>query len=62
MEKIANTERIEWDKLLKRVDRLDLFHPCYYYVKSELEDDLSKEQILEKLIEQFPEKIEPEKK
>lgn len=62
MGKIAKTEVIEWKKLLKEHDRGDLYLRCFHYVKSEGEDELSKEQILEKLIEQFPEKIEPEKK
>ena len=56
MGKFENTERIEWKKLLKRHDREDLFQACFYYVKSEGEDNLSKDDILEKLKIQFPEK------
>jgi|DEB0MinimDraft_10_1074344.scaffolds.fasta_scaffold191572_2 hypothetical protein len=54
MKRIENTERIEWKKLLKKEDRLDLLIPCIHYVKSEEEE--TKEEILKKLKEQYPEK------
>ena len=53
MIRIAKTDRIEFGKLLKVCDRRDLLYACLAWE----EEELTKEQIVEKLIQEFPEKI-----
>ena len=55
MKRIENTERIEWKKLLKKEGRLDLLIPCIHYVNEDEEEE-TKEEILKKLKELYPEK------
>ena len=54
MIRIAKTDRIEFGKLLKVCDRSDLLYACLAWTS---EEELTKEQIVEKLIQEFPEKI-----
>jgi len=61
MKIIVRTERVEWEDLCKKMERPDLFHRCYGYQKSEGEDSLTKEEIIVKMIQQFPKKVEVKK-
>ena len=56
MRRIQKTERCEWEDLCEEAGRPDLIHRCLGYQKSEGEDSLTKEEILELLIQRFPKK------
>mgnify|MGYP003628139271 FL=1 len=61
MKKFVNTERIEFAKLLKECDRRDLMNWCLalWWENEELVEPalITKEELVEKLIQDFPEKI-----
>tara|TARA_R110001606_G_scaffold173300_1_gene319556 strand:+ start:1507 stop:1701 length:195 start_codon:yes stop_codon:yes gene_type:complete len=60
MKRFVNTERIEFAKLLKECDRLDLMNSClaHWYENEDLVEPslITKEELVEKLIQDFPEK------
>ena len=61
MRRIQKTERCEWEDLCEEAGRPDLIHRCLGYQKSEGEDSLTKEEILELLIQRFPKKDKDKK-
>jgi hypothetical protein len=61
MRRIQKTERIEWVNLCEEAGRPELIHRCMGYQRSEGEDSLTKEEILELLIQRFPKKDKDKK-
>tara|TARA_R110000787_G_scaffold276932_1_gene385999 strand:- start:47 stop:244 length:198 start_codon:yes stop_codon:yes gene_type:complete len=64
MKRFIDKDAVEFRKLLKECDRLDLINVCWCWYQDEVENDelsvrQTKEEIVEKIIQEFPEKIIP---
>lgn len=61
MKRIKKIERCAWEDLCDEAGRPDLVDRCLGYQKSEGEDSLTKQDILELLIQRFPKKNKDKK-